>query len=60
MTKKKKEETKKEVDSNFNLDEALLTVNRYLKPGFIEYIQGKDVTTQKQFDELYNEFKELR
>ena len=56
MTKKK--EDKKE--SKFNLDEALSNVNRYLLPGFIEYIKEEKVTTQKQFDKLYNDYKEFR
>lgn len=57
---KKKEEKQKKAESNFNLDDALSNVNRYLKPGFIEHIKGENVTSQKQFDKLYNEFKELR
>lgn len=57
MTKKK--EAKKE-EPKFNLDEALSTVNRYLKPGFIKYIKDEKVTTQKQFDNLYDKYKEIR
>lgn len=58
MTKKK--ENKKEAKSTFDLDEALSDVNRYLKPGFLEYIKDEKVTTQKQFDKLYNDYKEFR
>lgn len=54
-----KKEGKKETKS-FDLDEALSTVNRYLLPGFLEYIEGEKVTTQKQFDKLYNDYKEIR
>ena len=54
---KKKDDNKE--DSKFDLESALSIVNRYLKPGFLEYIQDEKVTTQRQFDKLYNEFKEL-
>lgn len=55
MTKKKKK-TKSEP---FDLDKALSNVNKYLLPGFKVYIEGKEVTSQKQFDKLYNEYKEF-
>ena len=54
---KKKDDNKE--DSKFDLESALSIVNRYLKQGFLEYIQDEKVTTQRQFDKLYNEFKEL-
>lgn len=57
MTKKK--EDKKE-DSKFNLDEALSNVNPYLRAGFMAFIKDEKVTTQKQFDKLYNDYKEFR
>lgn len=56
MSKKEKDKT----ESKFNLDEALSTVNRFLKAGFLEYIKDEKVTTQKQFDKLYNDYKEFR
>ena len=43
----------------FQLETAILTVNRYLRQGFTEYIRDKKITTQKQFDKIYNEYKEL-
>lgn len=55
----KKEDTK-EKGSKFDLESALSNVNRYLKPGFLEYIKDEKVTTQRQFDKLYNDYKELR
>ena len=55
---KKKEETKKE--SKFDLDKSLSNVNRYLLPGFKEFIRGEKVTSQKQFDKLYDTYKEIR
>ena len=55
---KKKDDNKE--DSKFSLESALSNVNRYLKPGFIEYIQDEKVTSQRQFDKLYNEFKEFK
>lgn len=55
---KKKNETKS--DSQFELEVALSNVNRYLLPGFIEFIKDEKVTTQRQFDKLYNKYEELR
>ena len=64
MTAKKEKATKevadKKEESNFKLDDALSTVNKYLLPGFIEYIKDEKVTSQKQFDKLYNDYKEFR
>jgi len=57
MTKKK--ETKKE-EANFSLEEALSNVNVYLLPGFVKYIEDKKITTQKQFDKYYKDYKEFR
>lgn len=57
MTKKN---TKKEkAEPKFDLEAALSTVNKYLLPGFKEYIKPVEVTSQKQFDELYNNYKEM-
>lgn len=55
---KKKTETKS--DSKFELETALSNVNRYLLPGFREFIKDEKVATQRQFDKLYNDYKELR
>lgn len=44
----------------FNLEKALLNVNRYLKQGFMEFIKNKKVTNMKQFDKYYKEYKELK
>lgn len=55
----KKEDTK-EKGSKFDLESALSIVNRYLREGFLEYIKDEKVTTQRQFDKLYNDYKELR
>lgn len=55
---KKKDDNKE--DSKFSLESALSNVNRYLKPGFLEYIKDEKVTSQRQFDKLYNEFKEFK
>ncbi len=57
MSKKKEE---KKIESKFNLEEALSNVNRYLKQGFLEYIKNEKVTSKKQFDKLYNDYKEFR
>ena len=57
---KKNEETKTESNSRFKLETALSNVNRYLLNGFIEFIKEEKVTTQRQFDKLYNDYKELR
>ena len=56
----KKNETKTESNSKFELDIALSNVNRYLRQGFIEFIKNEKVTTQRQFDKLYNDYKELK
>ena len=55
----KKEDTN-EKGSKFDLESALSIVNRYLKPGVLEYVKDEKVTTQRQFDKLYNDYKELR
>lgn len=55
---KKKEESKSE--PKFDLEEALSTVNRYLRDGFVEFIKDEKITTQKQFDKFYNDYKEFR
>ena len=55
---KKKDDNKE--DSKFSLESALSNVNRYLLPGFLEYIKDEKVTSQRQFDKLYNEFKEFK
>ena len=55
---KKKNETKS--DSQFELDVALSNVNRYLLQGFKDWIKDEKVTTQRQFDKLYNDYKELK
>lgn len=55
-----KKDSKTESNSKFELDIALSTVNRYLLEGFLEFIKGEKVTTQRQFDKLYNDYKELK
>lgn len=59
MTKKEEKEEKK-IKSKFDLETRLSNVNCYLKDGFIEYIRNEKVTSQKQFDKLYNKYKGLR
>ena len=54
----KKKEEKEHV--KFDLNKSLSKVNRYLKQGFIEYLSDKKVTSQKQFNKYYNDYKELR
>jgi hypothetical protein len=56
----KKDDKTKESKSDFDLDVALSNVNRYLLLGFKEFIKDEKVTTQKQFDKLYNDYKEFR
>ena len=56
----KKNETKTESNSKFELETALSTVNRYLLQGFKDWIKDEKVTTQRQFDKLYNDYKELK
>jgi len=60
MTKKKEKKSEPEEKEDFNLAEALSTVNRYLIPGFSEYIKDEEIKSQKQFDKLYNDYKEFR
>ena len=55
-----KNDKKTESNSKFELETALSTVNRYLLEGFLEFIKDEKVTTQRQFDKLYNDYKELR
>lgn len=55
---KKKDDNKE--DSKFDLESVLSNVNRYLLPGFLAYIKDEKVTSQRQFDKLYNEFKEFK
>lgn len=62
MAKKKmkdesmKEEPKKETP--FDVENALLTVNRFLREGFKSFIEDKKVKTQKEFDKLLQEYGE--
>ena len=62
MAKKKmkdesmKEEPKKE--ASFDVENALLTVNRFLREGFKSFIEDKKVKTQKEFDKLLQEYGE--
>ena len=62
MAKKKmkdesmKEEPKKETP--FDVENALLTVNRFLREGFKSFIEDKKVKTQKEFDKLLTEYGE--
>lgn len=55
-----KEETKKETASNFNTEEALKNVNRFLKDGFRDYITDKTIKNQNQFNKLLKEYGEIR
>lgn len=55
-----KEETKKETASNFNTEEALKDVNRFLKDGFRDYITDKTIKNQNQFNKLLKEYGEIR
>lgn len=52
--------TDKTESKSFDLENALSTVNRYLLTGFLEFIKDEKVTTQRQFDKFYNDYKELR
>lgn len=62
MAKKKmkdesmKEEPKKEAP--FDVENALLGVNRFLREGFRSFIEDKKVKTQKEFDKLLTEYGE--
>ena len=49
------EEPKKE---DFDVEKALLTVNRFLREGFKSFIEDKKVKTQKEFDKLLTEYGE--
>lgn len=69
MTRKRKneednEEVKKQdnapVTSSFDMEKALSTVNRFLLPGFLEYIKDTDIKTQRQFNKLYKEYGEMK
>lgn len=51
-----KEEPKKE--ASFDVENALLTVNRFLREGFKSFIEDKKVKTQKEFDKLLQEYGE--
>lgn len=55
-----KEETKKETASTFNTEEALKNVNRFLRPGFRDYITDKTIKNQNQFNKLLKEYGEIR
>ena len=59
MSKKKKEQEVVVESPVFDLESAMQNVNRYLRQGFTEYITGKKITTQKEFDKIYNTYKEL-
>ena len=52
-----KKETKTE---SFSLEDSLSCVNEYLLPGFLEFIKDEKISTQKQFDKFYNDYKEFR
>lgn len=59
MPKKKETKTKKEkaTSKTFDLDEALNNIlNPFLNESFRLYIDGMDIKTEKQFNELYNNF----
>lgn len=68
MTRKRKneednEEVKKQDNapvSSFDMEKALSTVNRFLLPGFLEYIKDTDIKTQRQFNKLYKEYGEMK
>ena len=51
-----KEEPKKETP--FDVENALLGVNRFLREGFKSFIEDKKVKTQKEFDKLLTEYGE--
>ena len=59
MSKKKENESKSK-ETYFNLEEALSEVNKYLREGFVAFIEDKKVKTQKEFDKLLKEYGELR
>ena len=50
---KKKEEKKIET---FDIKKALNEVNPYLKNGFHKFILNKDIKSQKEFNELLEEY----
>lgn len=52
MTKEPKKE------APFDVENALLTVNRFLREGFKSFIEDKKVKTQKEFDKLLQEYGE--
>ena len=52
--------TKKEKENVFDLTAALNNINPYLRHGFMEYIKGKSIKTQKQFDKYYKSYGALR
>lgn len=54
MTKKSK--TKKQ----FNLNEAIEEVNPFLRDGFLRFIKGEEIKSQKKFNELIKSYGELR
>ncbi len=60
MSKKEKKDDTEKAATTFDLEAALLTVNRYLLPGFREYIRDEKISTERQFNKFYNDYKELR
>ena len=56
MAKKKEKGEEKEKGKKFVLSEALADVNPYLKEGFHRFILDKNVTSQKRFNELLEEY----
>ena len=56
LAKKKEKGEKKEKGKKFVLSEALADVNPYLKEGFHRFILDKNVTSQKRFNELLEEY----
>ena len=53
---KKTEKTK----NDFNLNEALKTVNPYLLNSFKKFIESETISDEKTFNKLLKEFGELR
>ena len=44
--------------TGFDVENALLTVNRFLREGFKSFIEDKKVKSQKEFDKLLQEYGE--
>lgn len=56
----KKTDKKEKKDKKFDFGYLLKDINPFLKAGFLNYIQGKTIKSEREFKKLYKKYGELR